>query len=114
MFQFKTILPCSFIFLLQLTSATAQRITSNLAEDFKYVSVQGAKTIFYMLEDERYAIVTDGIPMEDFYYEVEKEVLTIHLPKKNYKTKKSLVLLYPKGNQVPRVITPLGNSLVRF
>ncbi len=114
MFQSKILFLCSFNFLLHLTMATAQRMTSNLAEGFTYVSVRGEKTIFYMLEDQRYAIVTDGIPMESLDYKVEKGILTIHLPKDGNWAKKSLVLLYPKGNQVPKVIHPRGNGLVRL
>ncbi len=114
MFQSKILLLCSITFLLHLTTANAQRITSNLAEGFKYVSIRGPKTIFYMLEDQRYAIVTDGIPLESLDYKVEKGILTIHLPEYGYKAKKSLVLLYPEGNQVPKVIHPFGNGLVRL
>ncbi|MEO0573643.1 MAG: hypothetical protein AAF039_18215 [Bacteroidota bacterium] len=114
MFQSKTLLLLSIVFLLFLSTATAQRITSNLGEGFTHVSVRGEKAVFYMLEDQRYAIVTDGIPMESLEYKVEKGILTIHLPKDNNKAKKSLVLLYPKGKQVPKVIYPLGNGLVRL
>ena len=114
MFQLKNLPLFSITFLLHFTTATAQRITSNLTEGFKYVSITGEKTIFYMLEDQRYAIVTDGIPMEGLDYKVKKGILTIHLLKDDHKTKKSLVLLYPKGNQVPKVIHPLGNGLVRL
>ena len=114
MFQLKTLVLCCAIILLHLSSATAQHITTNLLEGFTYVSVRGEKTIFYMLEDDRYAIVTDGIPIGNLNYKVEKGILTIHLTKDSYEGKKSLVLLYPKGNQVPKVIHPDGNGLVRL
>lgn len=113
MFQFKNLLLSIITILLQFTLATSQRIRSNLAEDFTCVSVQGAKTIFYLLEDERYAIVTDGILMENLYYEVEKGILTIYLAKEGFKVQNSLVLLYPKGNQVPKVINHLRNEMTR-
>ena len=114
MSQLKTLLLCGIFILLHLTTAVAQRITSNLVEGFKYVSVCGEQTIFYMLEDNHYAIVTDGIPMENLNYKVEKGILTIHLPKDSYNAKTSLVLLYPKGNQVPKIIYPHGNGVVRL
>lgn len=114
MFQFKTILLCSITFVLHLILVSAQRITLDLAEGFDYVSVGNQKTIFYMLEDKRHAIVTEGIPMENLYYKVEKGILTIHWTKEGCKAKKSLVLLYPKGNEVPKIIHIPENGLVRL
>lgn len=114
MSHLKTIFLCSIAAIINLTALNAQRITSNLQEGFKYVSVRGEKTIFYMLEDQRYAIVTDGIPMESLEYEVEKDVLIIRLTKDYHTTKKSMVLLYPKGNQVPRVLNPTENMQIKL
>lgn len=114
MLHFKTIFLFGITVIINLTTVNAQRITSNLKEGFKYVSVRSGKTIFYMLEDRRYAIVTDGIPMQSLDYEVENDVLIIHLPKDFNTTKKSLVLLYPKGNQVPKVLVPSENVLFQL
>ena len=111
---FKTLLLFSITFLLRFTAASAQRVTSNLEESFTYVSVIGEKTTFYILEDQSYAIVTDGIPMENLDYKIEKGILTIRLPKDDYKEKISLVLLYPKGNRAPQVIYHPGNELARL
>ncbi|MDT0608044.1 hypothetical protein [Croceitalea rosinachiae] len=114
MLQFKAIFLCGIFVIINLTTLNAQRITSNLKEGFKYVSVHGKKMIFYMLEDQRYALVTDGIPLESLDYEVEKDTLIINLPEDYNRTKNSLVLLYPKGNQVPRVLESSENVLVQL
>nr|WP_299339859.1 hypothetical protein [Allomuricauda sp.] len=114
MFQSKTILFCCITSFLNLITTTAQRITSDLAEGFEYVSVRGENSIFYMVEDQRYAIVTEGIPMESLNFKIEKGILTIHVPKEGCHEKKSLVLLYPKGNQVPKIINTSGEGLVRL
>lgn len=114
MFQFKTVLLCGSSLFLNLITTTAQRITSDLNEGFEYVLVRGENSIFYMVEDQRYAIVTEGIPRESLYFKIEKGILTIHLPKDGCAKKKSLVLLYPRGNQVPKVINTSGDGLVRL
>ncbi len=114
MFQFKTVLLCCITLFLNLITTTAQRVTSDLAEGFEYVSVSGENSIFYMVEDQRYAIVTEDIPMESLYFKIENGILTIHLPKDGCPKKKSLVLLYPRGNQVPKVINTSGDGLVRL
>ncbi|MEM1338209.1 MAG: hypothetical protein AAF634_17385 [Bacteroidota bacterium] len=110
----KTVLLCCITLLLNLITTTAQRITSDLAEGFEYVSVRGENPIFYLVEDQRYAIVTEGIPLESLHFKIEKGILTIHMPKEGCHEKKSLVLLYPRGNQVPKVINTSGDGLVRL
>lgn len=67
-----------------------------------------------MLEDQCYAIVTDGIPMESLDYKIEKGILTIRFPKGDYKEKRSLVILYPKGHKAPKVLHPASNELAHL
>jgi len=96
------------LFLLGSPQTRGQLITSNLEDSFNFVSLSGEKLIFYMVEDKRYAVVTEGIPFKNLGIDLKNGHLTINIKKEGCKEKKSLVLLYPKGEPVPKVLEAVG------
>ncbi|RNC90252.1 MAG: hypothetical protein ED555_12625 [Allomuricauda sp.] len=93
-----------FLSLFLCFSVAAQKATINLKEGFHHIGLKGKKMNINLLEDDSYAIVTNGIPLDDIYYNLQNGLLDIYITKTEMSGKESLVILYPRGEKVPKVV----------
>ena len=95
---------CNFLCLFLFCTVTAQRATFELKNAFSYVHLKGKKINIIFLEDETYAIVTEGIPINDINYNLQNGLLSICIEKRQRKNNENLVILYPKDSPIPKAV----------
>lgn len=85
-------------------SIYSQKATIDLKDGFEHINLNGKRIEVKVVEYDTYAIVTEGIPSDGMYFNLINGLLDIHVTKKDMDGKESLVILYPKGKQVPKIV----------
>jgi hypothetical protein len=97
----------AFIFstLFVFSSLTAQKATIDLKNGFQYINLNDDKIHIEFLAHDKFAIATNGIPVNNIYFNLKNELLDIHLKKQELTGEETIVILYPKNKPAPKVVT---------
>ncbi len=86
-------------------AVSAQKSTILLKDSFKHITLSGDQIEVNIIEDNSYAIVSEGIPVDGIYFNLKNGLLDIYLKKGTISGKESLSILFPTGKPVPKVIS---------
>ena len=85
-------------------SVSAQKATTLFEKGFEYINLCGTNIKINFLADDKYAIVTNGLAFDELYFSLNQGIFNIDVRKKQLTGSETLVILYPEGRTIPKVI----------